>query len=75
MKWFLNINSRKTIKFTANLSKNAQHFCKNQKKIQYVKTSLHTHDKDHVHYPQDLKLASGTHTEWILSRDSKKFRR
>ena len=30
---------------------------------------LHTHDEDHSHHPQILKLASGTHTEWILNRD------
>ena len=32
---------------------------------------LHTHDEDHFHHPQILKLASGTHTEWILNRDKK----
>ena len=32
---------------------------------------LHTHDEDHFHHPQILKLASGTHTEWILNRDEK----
>ena len=32
---------------------------------------LHTHDEDHFHHPQILKLASGTHTEWILKRDTK----
>ena len=32
---------------------------------------LHTHDGDHFHHPQILKLASGTHTEWILNRDKK----
>ena len=32
---------------------------------------LHTHDEDHFHHPQILKLASGTHTEWMLNRDKK----
>ena len=32
---------------------------------------LHTHDEDHFHHPQDLKLASGTHTERILNRNKK----
>ena len=32
---------------------------------------LHTHDEDHFHHPQILKLASGTHTEWILNIDKK----
>ena len=27
--------------------------------------------KNHFHHPQTLKLASGTHTEWILNRDKK----
>ena len=36
----------------------------NQIKIQFVITYLdedHTHDEDHFHHPQILKLASGTH--------------
>ena len=32
---------------------------------------LHTHDEDHFHHPQILKIASGTNTEWILNRDKK----
>ena len=32
---------------------------------------LHTHDEDHFHYPQILKLAYGTHTEWIFNWDKK----
>ena len=35
------------------------------------KLPLHKHDEDHFHHPQILKLASGTHTEWILNRDKK----
>ena len=43
----------------------------NQIKIQFVITYLYTHDEDHFHHPHILKLASGTHTEWILNRDKK----
>ena len=32
---------------------------------------LHTHEEDHFHHPQILKLASGSHTECILNRDKK----
>ena len=32
---------------------------------------LHTHDEDQFLHPQFLKLASGTHTKWILNRDKK----
>ena len=35
------------------------------------KLPLHTHDKYHFHHQQILKLASVTHTEWILNRDKK----
>ena len=34
-------------------------------------TLTHTHDEDHFHHPQILKLSCGTHTEWILKRDKK----
>ena len=43
----------------------------NQIKTQFVITYLYTHDEDHFHHPQILKLASGTHSEWILNRDKK----
>ena len=43
----------------------------NQKKTQLVLIYFYTHDEDHFHHPQILKLASGTHTEWILNRDKK----
>ena len=62
---------RKPIMFTANAHKNAQSYCKpNKESICYI-LPLHTHDEDHFHHPQILKLASGTHTEWILNRDKK----
>ena len=35
------------------------------------KLSLHTHDEEHFHHPQTLKLASSTHSKWILNRDRK----
>ena len=62
---------RKPVMFTANAHKNAQGYCKpNEDSICY-NLPLHTHDEDHFHQPQILKLASGTHTEWILNRDKK----
>ena len=60
MKWFL-INSHK----------NAQSHCQPNKDSICYNLPLHTHDEDHFHHPQILKLASGTHTEWILNRDKK----
>ena len=66
-----NQKPRKPIMFTANAHKNAQGHCKPTKdSICYI-LLLHTHDQDHFHHPQILKLASGTHTEWILNRDKK----
>ena len=66
-----NQKPRKPIMFTANAHKNTQgHFQPNKDSICY-NLRLHTHDKDHFHHPQILKLASGTHTEWILNRDKK----
>ena len=62
---------RKPIMFTTNAHKKAQGYCQpNEDTICYY-LSLHTHDEDHFHHPQVLKLASGTHTEWILNRDKK----
>ena len=58
---------RKPIMFTANSSKNA----KPTKDSTFHNQPLHTHDEDHFHRPQILKLASGTHTEWILNMDKK----
>ena len=51
--------------------KNIQGYCQPIKDSMCYNLPLHTHDEDHVHHPQTLKLASGTHTEWILSRDKK----
>ena len=57
--------------FTANSHKNAQSHCQPNKDSICYNLPLHTHDEDHFHHPQILKLASGTHTEWILNRDKK----
>ena len=68
-KMVFNQNSRKPIMFTANSSKNIQGYCQPTKESICYNLPLHTHDEDHFHHPQVLKLASGTHTEWILNRD------
>ena len=61
----------KPIMFTANAHKNAQGHCTPTKDSICYNLPLHTHDEDQFHHPQILKLASGTHTEWILNRDKK----
>ena len=66
-----NQKPRKSIMFTANAQKNAQGYCQPNKDSICYNLPLHTHDEDHFHHPQILKLASGTHTEWILNRDKK----
>ena len=66
-----NQKPRKPIMFTANAHKNAQGHCTPAKDSICYNLPLHTHDDDHFHHPQILKLASGTHTEWILNRDKK----
>ena len=66
-----NQKPRKPIMFTANAHKNTQGHCQpNEDSICY-NLPLHTHDEDHFHHPQILKLTSGTRTEWILNRDKK----
>ena len=57
--------------FAANAHKNAQGYCQPNKDSRCYKLPLHSHDEDHLHHPQILKVASGTHTELILSRDKK----
>ena len=49
--------------FTSNSSKNAQGYCQPTKESVCYNLPLHTHNEDHFHHPQFLKLASGTHTE------------
>ena len=66
-----NQKPRKPIMFTANSHKNAQGYCQPNKDSICYNLPLHKHDEDHFHHPQILKLASGTHTEWILNRDKK----
>ena len=66
-----NQKPRKPIMFTANAHKDAQGYCQPNKDSICYNLLLHTHDEDHFHHPQILKLASGTHTKWILKRDKK----
>ena len=54
---------------TANSHKNAQGYCQPNKDSICYNLPLHTHHEDHFHHPQIFKLASGTHTEWILNID------
>ena len=67
----LNQKTRKPIMFTVNSYKNAQGYCQPNNDSVCYNLPLHTQDEDHFHHPQLLKLASGTHTEWILNRDTK----
>ena len=57
--------------FTANAHKNAQGYCQPNKNSICYNLPLHTLNEDHFHHSQILKLAFGTHTEWILNRDKK----
>ena len=66
-----NKKPQKPFMFTANAHKNLQGYCQPNKDSICYNLPLHTHDGDHFHHPQILKLASGTHTEWILKRDKK----
>ena len=50
---------------TANSSKNAQIIVKQQKTQFCHNLPPHTNDEENFNDPQVLKLASGTHTEWI----------
>ena len=60
---------RKPIMFKTNSLKNTQGYCQPTKESICYKLALHNHDEDHFHHPQVLKIASGTHNEWILKRD------
>ena len=62
---------RMPIMFIANAHKNTQGYCQPNKDSIGLNLPLHTHDEDHFHHPQILKLAYGTHTECILNRDKK----
>ena len=56
---------RKPKMFTANAHKNARGYFQPNKDSICYELPLHTHDVDHFHHPQVLKLDSGTHTDWI----------
>ena len=62
--------SRKKM-FIENKNKNAQGYCQPNKDSICYNLPLHSHDEDHFHHPQILKLASSTHTQGILNRDKK----
>ena len=66
-----NKKRRKPIMLTANAHKNAQGYFQPNKDSKCYNLPLHTYDQDPFHQLQILKLASGTHTEWILNRDEK----
>ena len=66
-----NQKARKPIMFTANAHKSAQGYFQTNKDSICYNLPLHTHDEEHFHQPQILKLASGTHTNWTLNRDKK----
>ena len=59
--------------FTANSSKNTQGYCQSTEESLCYNLPPHTHDDDHFHHPQIIKLASGKHTEGILNRDKKQW--
>ena len=59
-----NQKPRKPIMFTANSHKNARGYCQPNKDSIFYNLPSHTHDEDHFHHPQILKLASGTHTNF-----------
>ena len=69
-----NQKPRKPKMFTANSSKNTQGYCQPTKESIYYKLPLHTHNEDHFHHPQILKLASGTHADLNLIRDRKQVK-
>ena len=54
-----------------NAHKIARGYCQPNKDSICYNLPLHTHKEDHFHHPQILKLASGTHTGWILNKDKK----
>ena len=58
-----NQKPRKLIMFSANSSKNIQGYCIPTKESIGYSLLLHTHNRDHFHQPQILKLTSSTHTE------------
>ena len=71
MKWFLTKNHG-THKWLQQIRQKTQGNCKPTKESVCYNLPLHTHDEDHFHHPQIFKFATGTHTEWNLSRDKKR---
>ena len=67
----LNQKPPKPIMLTAKSSKHKQSYCQPTKESMCYNLQLHTHDEDQFHHPQFLKLASATHTKWILTKDKK----
>ena len=58
--------------FTVNAHKNTQGYFKLTNKDSICHNlPLHTYDEDQFHHQDFLKLASGTHTKWILNRVKK----
>ena len=70
MKWFL-IRNHENQLCSQQMPTKTHKVIANQIKIQYAIIYHYTHEEDHFHYPQILKLASSTHTAWILNRDKK----
>ena len=66
-----NQKPRKPIMFTTNAQNITPSYCQPNKDSICYNLTLHTHDEEHFHHPQILKLVSGTHTEGILIRDKK----
>ena len=58
-----NQKPRKLLMFSANSSKILQGYCQPTKESICYNLPLHTHNRDHFHHPQILKLTSSTHTE------------
>ena len=64
-----NQKPRKLIIFTANFPKKAQSYWLKDSVCYNV--PLHAHDEELFQHPQVLKLAIGTHTEWIFNQERK----
>ena len=68
-----NQKPRKLIILTKNSSTNTPGYGQPTKELMCYNLPLHTHDEDNFHHPQILKIASGTHTEWILNRNNTQY--
>ena len=67
MNWFFELKITKTDNVYSKFHKNS--YCQPAKESICFKLSLYTHNEDHFHRPQILKLAFGTHTGCFLNRD------